>query len=226
MDTMSHAGAPDRALGDQSGADQAGDGTAEEGTEPSLLDQYLAADFPWYGLDEGWDGRRWLASVCQGREGLEYGTLGHGDAPSRRPGDPTPRKFVSVVTVPQRERRPSGDGAGLLEATSMASAASVAGVALLADSWPWELDRELRQEWMDQQTHLAWELADNLDGDGWKGLALPVNGVPNRFRYRESEYGWVLAGQAAGVYLGVYGRGVSAYALGLALMSELKPYEA
>jgi hypothetical protein len=235
MDTMSHAGVDGVAVRNPTGgggaaraapaagASAADDADAERG--PSLLEQYLTADFPWYGLDAGWDGRRWLASVCAGREGLEYGTLGHGDAPSRRPGVPTPRKFVSVVTVPQRDRRPSGDGAGMLEATSMASAASVAGVALLGDSWPWDLERELRQEWMDQQTHLAWELADNLDGDGWTGLAIPVNGVPNRFRYRESEYGWVLAGKAAGVYLGLYGRGVSAYGLGLALLPDLKAYE-
>lgn len=210
MDTMRHAG-----VTDQTGADTAGDGPTGKETRAPLLDRYLAGDFPWYGLDEGWTGRRWLGSVCEGREGLEYGTLGHGDTPSRRPGDPTPRKFVAVVTVPRRERRRSGDGAGMLEATSVASAASVAGVGLLSDTWQWELDREMRQEWVEQQTYLAWELADDLDGDGWTGLALPVDGVPNRFRYRESAYGWVMAGEAAGVYLGVYGHGVSAYGLGL-----------
>ncbi|UGQ09485.1 hypothetical protein LO772_21370 [Yinghuangia sp. ASG 101] len=212
MDTMSHAG-----VTDQTGGDAGGGQTGKE-ARALLLDRYLAADFPWYGLDEGWTGRRWPGSVCEGGEGLEYGTLGHGDSPSRRPGDPTPRKFVAVVTMPRRERRRSGDGAGMLEATSMAGAASVAGVGLLSDTWQWELDRDMRQEWVEQQTYLAWELADNLDGDGWTGLALPVDGVPNRFRFRESEYGWVMAGEAAGVYLGVYGHGVSAYDLGLSVV--------
>ncbi len=211
MDTMSHAGVTEPTKADEATGDPLG--TA---ARSPLLDRYLAADFPWYGLDEGWTGQRRLGAVCEGGEGLEYGTLGHGVSPSRRPGDPTPRKFVTVGTVARRERRRSRDGSGMLEATSMASAASVAGVGLLSDTWQWELDRDMRQEWVEQQTYLAWELADDLDGDGWTGLALPVDGVPNRFRYRESAYGWVMAGEAADVYVGVYGHGVSAYGLGLA----------
>ncbi|WP_406296858.1 hypothetical protein OG948_14635 [Embleya sp. NBC_00888] len=209
MDTISHAG---EAL------------PADEAGKPDLLAEYLGADFPWYGLDEGWNGRRWLSSVCRGRGAIEYGTLGHGDLPSRRPGDPTPRRFVSVVTVPQRPKRPAGDGTGQMEATSKSSAASLAGVALLAESWPWQLDRTTRAEWLDQQTNIAWDLSDNLTGPGWTDLAIPVDGVPSRFRYRESAYGWVLAGESAGVYIGVYGRGASAYGLGLSRSVDLRTY--
>ncbi|MYW02096.1 hypothetical protein [Streptomyces sp. SID3343] len=209
MDTISHEG---RKLP----ADEAGKG--------DLLAEYLAADFPWYGLDDGWNGRRWLSSVCNGPCTVEHGTLGHGDRPSRRPGDPSPRRSVSVVTVPQRPRRPSGDGTGQMEATSKASAASLAGVALLADSWPWQLDRGTRAQWVDQQTTLAWELSDDLDGTDWSDLAIPVDGIPCRFRYRESVYGWVLAGELSGVYIGVYGHGASAYGLGLSKAVDLSTY--
>ena len=76
---------------------------------------------------------------------------------------------------------------------------------------------------MDQQSALAWELADDLGGPGWSALTLPVNGTPQPFRYRESEYGWVLAGDAPGVHLGAYGRGVSAYGLGLHHGDGLRP---
>lgn len=194
-------------------------------TPSALREQYLAADYSWYGLDEGWEGRRWLSSVCVGPDGPEYGALGHGDEPSRRPGDPEPRRFVQVITVPKRPRRPTGDGTGHLEASTCAAAASLAGVALLADSWPWQLDRELRQEWMDQQTDIAWHLADDLDGDAWSDLTLPVDTIPVRFRYRESEYGWVVAGEARHVHIGMYGRGIGAYGLGLAMLGDLDPYD-
>lgn len=186
------------------------------------LAAFVTADFPWYGLDQSWSGPRWLsAAVADATGAVEYGTIGHGDGPSRRPADPTPRRFASVVTVAHRPRRPSQDGTGYLDATSPASAASVAGVGLLADSWPWHLDRSLRQDWMNQQTNLAWELADELDGEHWSSLALPVDGAPVTFRYRESEYGWVLAGEVPGVYLGAYGRGLSAYGLGFAVVPDV-----
>lgn len=211
MDTISHAG---EAL------------PADEAGRPDLSADYLGADFPWYGLDEGWTSRRWLSSACKSRQTVEYGTLGHGDRPSRRPGDPAPRRYVSVVTVPRRPKRPAGDGTGQMEATSKASAASLAGVGLLADSWPWALDRATRAQWLDQQTNLAWDLSDTLDGSDWSDLAIPVDGIPSRFRYRESAYGWVLAGESPDVYIGVYGRGVSAYGLGLSRGVDLSKYTA
>jgi hypothetical protein len=195
-------------------------------TLPALREQYLAADFSWYGLDEGWEGRRWLSAICPGATGPEHGTLGHGDEPSRRPGEPEPRRFVQVITVPKRPRRIAHDGTGHLEATTCATVASLAGVGLLADSWPWRLDHELRQEWMGQQTNLAWELADDLDGEGWRDLAIPVDAIPARFRYRESEYGWVLVGETREAYVGMYGRGVAAYDLGLARLGDLDAYAA
>jgi hypothetical protein len=51
-----------------------------------------------------------------------------------------------------------------------------------------------------------------------------VDGVPTPFHYRESEYGWVLAGSARGVHLGAYGRGMSAYGLGLAAVVDITAY--
>src|SRR5947207_950852 len=53
---------------------------------------------PWYGLDEAWGGGRWLGSIMLGPDGAaEYGTLGHGDHPARRPDDLSPRRFCGVV---------------------------------------------------------------------------------------------------------------------------------
>ena len=59
------------------------------------------------------------------------------------------------------------------------------------------MDHSLRDDWLDQQTETAWELADDLDGADWSTLSLPVDGVPTPFHYRESEFGWVLAGSTA-----------------------------
>ncbi|MDH6123254.1 hypothetical protein [Kitasatospora sp. GP82] len=194
------------------------------------LASYLAADFPWYGLDDGWTGRRWLMRAGSGagragqRGAIDYGTLGHGEEPARAYEPRDVRRFAVVVTVARRDVRRSSDNTGTLEATSASSAAWLAGSGLLANTWPGQLDRSLRQKWLDQQTALAWDLADDLDGSDWSSLTLPVNGLPQPFRYRESEYGWVLAGEAPGVLLGAYGRGVSAYGVGFSTVPDLTTY--
>ncbi|MEU9133043.1 hypothetical protein AB0D08_33925 [Kitasatospora sp. NPDC048540] len=197
------------------------------------LAPYLAADFPWYGLDDGWTGRRWLGQVGAGpggaragqaEGGADYGSLGHGDEPAKQPEARDSRRFAVVVTVARRPGRRSADNTGTLEATSASSAAWLAGSGLLAATWPGQLDRGLRQDWLDQQSNLAWDLADDLDGPGWSSLTLPVSGLPQPFRYRESEYGWVLAGEAPGVLLGAYGRGVSAYGVGFGAVPDLAAY--
>lgn len=191
---------------------------------------YLSADFPWYGLDDGWTGRRYLVQAGAGgpRTGsagsVDYGSLGHGEEPARQYEPRDMRKFAVVVTVARRDSRRSADNTGTLEATSASSAAWLAGSGLLASTWPGQLDRTLRQDWLDQQSALAWDLADDLAGPGWSTLSLPVNGLPQPFRYRESEYGWVLAGEAPGVLLGAYGRGVSAYGAGFSTVPDLIAY--
>ncbi len=206
------------------GAEVPGRRTAPAG-DP--LDPYLAADFPWYGLDDGWTGRRWLLQAGAGgvRAGrpqpVDYGSLGHGDELPRLHEAREAGRFAVVVTVARRPGRRSADGTGVLEATSTSSAAWLAGSGLLATARPGQLDRALRQDWLDQQTTLAWDLADDLAGPGWSPLTLPVNGLPQPFRYRESAYGWVLAGEAPGVLLGAYGRGISAYGAGFSTVPDL-----
>ncbi|MEV7028560.1 hypothetical protein [Kitasatospora sp. NPDC093558] len=191
---------------------------------------YLSADFPWYGLDDGWTGRRYLMQAGAGGSragapaGVDYGTLGHGEEPARQFEPRDVRKFAVVVTVARRDSRRSADNTGTLEATSASSAAWLAGSGLLASTWPGQLDRALRQDWLEQQSSLAWDLADDLAGPGWSTLSLPVNGLPQPFRYRESEYGWVLAGEAPGVLLGAYGRGISAYGTGFSTVPDLTAY--
>ncbi|MFJ6212842.1 hypothetical protein ACIQGZ_05845 [Streptomyces sp. NPDC092296] len=196
------------------------------GVVAAALDGYLAADFPWYGLDDGWTGNRWLMQVGAGAEGtVDYGSVGHGDEPTARQYEgPDSRRFAVVVTVARRPGRRSADGTGVLEATSASSAAWLAGSGLLSATWPGQMGRSLRQDWLDQQTAIAWDLADDLAGPNWSSLSLPVGGRPQDFRYRESEYGWVLAGEAPGVLLGAYGRGVSAYALGFADIADIARY--
>jgi hypothetical protein len=212
--------------------------TSARADASALADGYLRADFPWYSLDDGWRGRRWLTPVAADPDGrVHYGSIGHGDEPTSdcfprgssvgqtdSPDLSEGRRFAVVVTVGARPSRRLGDGTGMLEATSVASAAWLAGSGLLAATHQAPLGREMRRAWLDQQSTLAWELADDLRGPGWSPLTLPVNGTPQPFRYRESEYGWVLAGEAPGVHLGAYGRGVSAYALGFTTVTDLAAY--
>jgi hypothetical protein len=68
-------------------------------------------------------------------------------------------------------------------------------------------------------------LADDLAGSAWSTLSLPVDGAPTPFHYRESEFGWVLAGPThQGVHLGAYGRGMSAYGLAFAVVKDIAAY--
>ncbi|MEZ0091072.1 hypothetical protein [Streptacidiphilus sp. EB129] len=219
MDTRSHSGAA----------------TTEPGRPAPAprvpIDGFLRADFPWYSLDEGWSGRRWLGTVGTSPDGaVDYGSIGHGDTAVRsyaaiQSEETEGRRYAVVITVARRPGRRLGDGTGILEATSVSSAAWLAGAGLLAATEQTPLAREHRQNWLDQQTALAWDLADDLQGPCWSSLTLPVNGTPQPFRYRESEYGWVLAGDAPGVHLGAYGRGVSAYGLGFTTVTDLAAYE-
>jgi hypothetical protein len=175
------------------------------------VDGYLQAPFPWYGLDEAFTGPRWLMQVGVAADGaVEHGSI---------------EKFAVVVTVAANPSRRSADGTGLLEATSVSSAAWLAGVGLLSFTWPGQMDHSLRDDWLDQQTETAWELADELSGPEWSTLSLPVDGVATPFHYRESEFGWVLAGSTAqGVHVGAYGRGMSAYGLGFAVIKDVAEY--
>ncbi|MEV0372964.1 hypothetical protein AB0I10_24590 [Streptomyces sp. NPDC050636] len=208
--------------------------TVERGVSAGVgrkVDGYLLAAFPWYGLDEAFTGSRWLMQVGTAADGtVEHGATGHGEEPTIKveTAQGTDR-FAVVVTVASRPVRRSADGTGVLEATSVSTAAWLAGAGLLSQTWPSQMDRSLRQDWLDQQTMLAWELADDLDGESWSELTLPVDGVPTPFRYRESEYGWVLAGSASegpdGVHIGAYGRGMSAYGLGFAVVKDITAYE-
>ncbi|GHG96130.1 hypothetical protein [Streptomyces lanatus] len=191
------------------------------------VDGYLLAPFPWYGLDEAFTGPRWLMQVGTAADGaVEHGSIGHGDEPSvRNEATEDREKFAVVVTVAANPSRRSADGTGLLEATSVSSAAWLAGVGLLTFTWPGQMDHSLRDDWLDQQTETAWALADDLAGPAWSTLSLPVDGVPTPFHYRESEFGWVLAGSTeAGVHVGAYGRGMSAYGLGFAVIKDIGQY--
>ncbi|MEU3144452.1 MULTISPECIES: hypothetical protein [unclassified Streptomyces] len=212
---------------------------AEDGRQVPLgrrtVDGYLSAPFPWYGLDEAFTGRRWLMQVATAADGaVEHGSIGHGDEPSVRSeytaqqtGQDAKEKFAVAVTVAANPVRRSADGTGLMEATSVSSAAWLAGVGLLSFTWPGQMDHSLRDDWLEQQTETAWVLADDLDGPDWSTLSLPVDGVPTPFHYRESEFGWVLAGSTrAGVHVGAYGRGMSAYGLGFAVVKDITAYAA
>ncbi|WP_406862980.1 hypothetical protein ABZO31_22080 [Streptomyces sp. HUAS MG47] len=189
---------------------------------------FLRAPFAWYGLDEAFTGPRWLMQVGTAADGtVQHGSLGHGDEPTIKTdaGGAEKERFAVVVTVAASPVRRSGDGTGVLDATTVSSAAWLAGSGLLAYTWPGQLDHTLRDDWLDQQTEAAFALADDLEGPEWSALSLPVDGVPMPFHYRESEFGWVLAGTtSAGVHLGAYGRGMSAYGLGFSAVADLGLY--
>ncbi|NEB75654.1 hypothetical protein G3I40_10500 [Streptomyces sp. SID14478] len=200
------------------------EGAGQGPTARRTVDGYLLAPFPWYGLDEAFTGPRWLMQVGTTADGsVEHGSIGHGDEPSvRSEGTEDTERFAVVVTVAANPVRRSADGTGVLDATSVSSAAWLAGVGLLSYTWPGQMDHTLRDDWLDQQTETAWVLADDLDSADWATLSLPVDGVPTTFHYRESEYGWVLAGSTqAGVHLGAYGRGMSAYGLGFSVIKDV-----
>jgi hypothetical protein len=206
--------------------------------EPSRpVDGFLKATFPWYGLDAAYTGPRTLIQAVAAADGaVQHGAVRHGSEPTIRPesaaaaavedgeGDERQR-FVVVITVAASPARRSGDGTGQLDATTASSAAWLAGSGLLSCTWPGQLDHVLRDDWLSQQTETAFELADDLDSPEWSALSLPVDGSPTPFRYRESEYGWVLAGSTDGVHLGAYGRGMSAYGLGFARIEDLRTYD-
>ncbi|MEV4431682.1 hypothetical protein [Streptomyces sp. NPDC049555] len=211
---------------------QAREGVPGDSGDRRSVDGYLLASFPWYGLDGAYTGPRWLMQVGAAADGtVEHGATGHGVEPQLRMGrvehETATQRFAVVVTVASRPVRRSADGTGVLEATSVSSAAWLAGSGLLACTWPSQMERALRQDWLDQQTALAWELADHLDEAPWSTLSLPVDGVPTDFRYRESEYGWVLAGspEEGGVHIGAYGRGMSAYGMGFSVIKNITDYQ-
>jgi hypothetical protein len=219
--------------------DTVGDPDAPDGEPPlaaapvgtaaqRAVDDYRRASFPWYGLDEAFTGPRWLMQVGTAADGtVQHGAVGHGDEPSIRPeaAGAERERFAAVITVVASPVRRSGDGTGVLDATTVSSAAWLAGSGLLAYTWPAQLDHSLRDDWLDQQTETAFELADDLAGPAWSMLSLPVDGVPTTFHYRESEFGWVLAGSTrAGVHIGAYGRGMSAYGLGFSAVQDLGAY--
>lgn len=195
----------------------------------ALRERCDTADLPWHGLDDSWQGARTLGSLTTGADGLvEYGVLVHGDMPSKRPDEASPRRFATVITMAKLPRRALGDPRrplGYVEPTTVQTVAGVAGIGLLSDDWPWRLDRTLRQDWLHQQTELAYRIAERLDAEPWRSLALPVDGDSVVFRYRESEYGWVLAGDARHCFLGAYGRGLSAYGLAFTRLADLSAYE-
>ncbi|MFJ4769191.1 hypothetical protein ACIP88_08750 [Streptomyces uncialis] len=193
------------------------------------VDNFLLAPFPWYGLDGAFTGARWLLQAGTSAEGVvEHGSIGHGDEPSLRADarDGADRdRFAVVITVAASPLRRTADGTGVLEATSVSSAAWLAGSGLLAVTWPAQMDHSLRDDWLEQQTDTAWVLADDLGSDDWASLTLPVDGEATPFHYRESEFGWVLAGSTReGVHLGAYGRGMSAYGLGFSAVKDIQEY--
>ncbi|RSS76870.1 hypothetical protein [Streptomyces sp. WAC06614] len=221
----------EQATPDQSAVEPAADASPDRAGPRAVpaarrtVEGYLRADFPWYGLDEAFTGPRWLMQVGTAADGtVEHGSVGHGDEPTVR-SEATGaerERFAVVITVASNPLRRSSDGTGVLEATSVSSAAWLAGSGLLAYTWPGQMDHGLRSSWLDQQTETAWELADDLDGSDWSVLSLPVDGEPTPFHYRESEFGWVLAGSTkGGVHLGAYGRGLSAYGLAFSAIDDI-----
>jgi hypothetical protein len=109
--------------------------------------------------------------------------------------------------------KPDGAAAGSVEAMTAGAAAALAGVGLVEDNWPWQLDASMRQQWLDQQRELAYVLSETLGAEPWQPLTLPMGEQQQAFHYRESSYGWVLAAARPDCFLAAFGRGVSAYSL-------------
>ncbi|HEV3173480.1 MAG TPA: hypothetical protein VGZ32_24235 [Actinocrinis sp.] len=209
---------------------QRSDPRAKHSSPAELAFRFRAAALPWYGLDDGWFGSRRVGGLCTDPDGtVRYGTLEHGDAPAGRPGVDPQRRAVTVVTMAALPSRPElrSDGTvgpGVIEAATVATVAAVAGIGLVEDQWPWHLEVAVRQSWLDQQREMAAQVADRLGDLPWRLLTLTVDGMPQVFHYRESEYGWVLATATRRCLLAAYGRGVSAYSLAFT-RAELDQYD-
>ena len=180
--------------------------------------RHIAAALPWYGLDAGWQGPRAFGTLSTGPDGLaEFGTLRHGDPGASRPDSRVQRRAVTVLTMARLGRRPlykaDGTSAGSVEAMTVSAAAALAGVGLVEDNWPWELEASVRQHWLDQQRELAYVLSESLGADPWRSLTIPVGDDQLTFQYRESTYGWVMAAARPECFIAAFGRGVSAYSL-------------
>jgi hypothetical protein len=194
-------------------------GPPEQHPAAPAAHRFHTAALPWYGLDGAWHGSRRVGELCTDADGtVRYGTLEHGDAAAVRPGGDPQRRAVTVITMAALPSRPAlradgTPGPGVMEAATVATAAAVAGIGLVEDQWPWHLDVAVRQSWLDQQRELATQVADRLGDVPWRLLTLTVDGMPQVFHYRESEYGWVLATATRQCLLAAYGRGVSAYSL-------------
>ena len=84
--------------------------------------------------------------------------------------------------------KPDGQPAGSVEAMTVGAAAALAGVGLVEDNWPWDLDPSVRQQWLDQQRELAYVVSEVLAGEPWQpprsrsaaAAALPLPRVPVR----------------------------------------------
>ena len=229
MSTTSRVTEQQESAGDSPAASGYRSRTAQGDTAARrALEGFKNAAFPWYALDAAFTGPRRLMQVGTAADGtVQHGSIGHGDEPTIRSETAGAEKerFAVVVTVAASPVRRSGDGTGVLDATTVSSAAWLAGSGLLAHTWPEKLDHALRDDWLDQQTETAFELADDLAGPAWSALSLPVDGVPTPFHYRESEFGWVLAGTTgSGVHIGAYGRGMSAYGLGFSVVANPAAY--
>lgn len=104
---------------------------------------YLRASFAWYGLDEAFTGPRWLMQVGTAADGsVQHGSTGHGDTPTIKSDASAAEKerFAVVVTVAASPVRRTGDGTGVLDATTVSSAAWLAGSGLLVHTWPASLE--------------------------------------------------------------------------------------
>ena len=157
------------------------------------------ADFPWYGLDEAFTGPRWLMQVGAAADGtVEHGSTGHGDEPSLGRSADRRRRSASRWSSPwratrapqrRRHRRPGGH-LGLLG--RLAGRLGAAGLHLARPDGP----RAARATGSTSRPRPPGSSPTTWTGPDWSTLSLPVDGVPTPFHYRESEYGWVLAGSA------------------------------
>ena len=223
-----------RADGDDESGRRAGAGRGGSGQQvPAArrtVDGYLLAPFPWYGLDEAFTGPRWLMQVGTAADGtVEHGSIGHGDEPSiergrvaagqgavrgGRDGRREPR------TAERGRHRATGGHVGLLRGLARRVGAAVASPGPARWTTPCGTTG-----WTSRPRRPGcWRTIS--DGADWSTLSLPVDGVPTPFHYRESEFGWVLAGSDAGgrAHRGVRA-GMSAYGLGFAVIKDIAAYD-
>lgn len=161
-------------------------------------------DFPVYGLDSSFHGRRWL-DVWNQLGGNDSATplanvnLGHGAPYHHGP------VLVTITEAKLSQRR---TGRSLwIGPTGVTDAALGALLGMVHVAFPAD-DAEVRPAAFWEEVNRLGELSNQLDGPEWSDATAVVDGSSVTFRLRVRNGAWAAAADLGHVAVGAYGRGL------------------